>query len=205
MRTRLNLSTRPFTNHRLFWLGVATVFLITLLMFLSIYDKKATVTAQIQETSERISKKETIVAEAKRREEEQKLQQQQQKIEITDLQRSELASARLLIGRKSLSMSKLISDLDHFVPEKARITSIKIEDVYTSGQDAVATVEVKAAAQNADVMKEMIVKFEESIEKYGGPFTFDKGHPPSQEAVNEKNEIPFTLRLNYHLSGGSAQ
>jgi 5'-3' exonuclease len=198
MRTRLNLSRYPFTNRRLFWLGVAAVFFISLWLFLYISAERSRVSAEAERISSQMRQREELVNKA-RKDQEDRAKQQQPKTELTDQQRKELASARLLIGRRVLSMNKLIADIEDYVPPKTRITGIRIEEVYSAGQDAVAVVEVKAAGASYEEMKEMWTRIVNS----GGPFTLNE--PATQEAKNDKNELPYTeVARNEHAGQGAS-
>jgi Tfp pilus assembly protein PilN len=195
MRTHLNLSRQPFTNHRLFWVGVLVVSFISLWLFLYVSAERTRVSAEADSLQDRI---ESLKKQAQAiKQEDEKRSQQQQKVVITDEQRMQLASARLLIGRRSLSWNRLIGELEKLVPNDARITSIKIEEVFTEGQDALASIEVKAAGKGSAALTEMMT----NVEKSGGPFMVSG--QAGQDAPNERNEIPFTLNLIYRHGGGA--
>jgi hypothetical protein len=86
------------------------------------------------------------------------------------------------------------------VPDKTRITGIKIEEVVAAGQDTFAIVEVKAAGADYNEMKTMW----EKLSAAGGPFVVRE--PANQEAKNERGELPFTIsNIEYHPRRGNAQ
>ena len=196
MRTRLNLARQPFTNHRIFWVGVLTVFFISLWLFLYVSAEQSRVSAEADSLEGRIESLKRQAAAIK--EQEARQSQQAQKVVITDDQRRQLAAARLLIGRRGLSWNRLIGDLEKLVPNDARITSIKIEEVFTEGQDALTAIEVKAAGKSSAVLTEMMT----NVEKSGGPFSLSG--QANQDSPNDRNEIPFTINLIYHSAGGGA-
>jgi len=196
MRTNLNLSRKPFTNHRIFWLGVLAVFFVSLWLFLYVTAERSRVSAEADSLQERIGSLEHQAQAV--HEEEQRRSQQQQQVVITDDQRRQLASARLLMGRRNLSWNRVLGELEKLVPNDARITAIKIEEIYTAGQEVYAAVEVKAAGKSSAVLTEMMT----NVQKSSGPFTLSG--EAGQDAPNEKNEIPFTINLIYKLAGGGA-
>jgi hypothetical protein len=175
---------------------VLAVFLISLWLFLYVTAERSRVSAEADALEERIESLKRQVEAIKA--EDEKRSKQQETIVITDDQRRQLASARLLAERRGLSWNRLISDLEKLVPKDARITSIKIEEVYTAGHNAFAAVEVKAAGKSSGVMTEMMV----NVQKSGGPFTLSG--QAAQDAPNDRNEIPFTLNLYYQPGGGGA-
>ena len=51
MRTSLNLSSRPFANHRLFWIAIAFVFFVSLWLGLWVNSEKSRVIAKADEVA----------------------------------------------------------------------------------------------------------------------------------------------------------
>jgi hypothetical protein len=193
MRTYLNLSSRPFVNHRLFWIGVVAVFFISLWLLLWISAEKNLVSAQVDRVTRRISEQEQMVnlAEIER----QKRLQSQQQVQIDDQQRMQLAAARQLISSRAFSWNRLVGDIETYIPKDARILSIKVE---TGQQSASATVEIKAVGKTAAQMTEMM----DALEKSGGLFAVLQS---GQDATAESGEVPFSLDLVYSPSRGNAQ
>src|SRR4030095_5190355 len=76
-------------------------------------------------------------------EEEQRRKQLQQKTVLTEQQATQLASARQLINKKMFSWNRMISDIEEYVPKKARIMSIRVDEIGGAGQEGVATIRVK--------------------------------------------------------------
>jgi len=196
MRTNLNLSSSPFTNHRLFWVGVAAVFFISLWLLLWVSAEKSLVAAKAEGFERRISVQEEIV---KQKELERLARTQvQPDVKLDDQQRMQLAAARQLILRKAFSWNRLIGDIEEYIPNDARILSVKVDEVSSSQTGERATVEVKALGKTSAQMTEMM----EALEKSGGLFAILQS---GQDATSESGEVPFSLNLVYSPSRGEGQ
>src|SRR5215211_2049115 len=104
MRTDLNLSSRPFSNHRIFWIAVVAVFFISLWLLLWVSAEKSLVSAQADRLSRRITAQEEIVKQAEI--DKQMRSQSQVEVKLDDQQRMQLAAARQLVSRKSFSWNR---------------------------------------------------------------------------------------------------
>jgi hypothetical protein len=193
MRTSLNLSSRPFTNHRLFWIAVVSVFFISLWLLLWVSAEKNLVSAQIDRLNGRISAQEEIVKQAER----DRIARSEvpQDIKLDDQQRLQLAAARQMISSKAFSWNKLIGDIEGYVPNDARVLSIKVDEVQAGQLSGNAFVELKAMGKTAAQMTEMM----EALEKSGGLFAIQQS---GQDAASDSGEVPFTLNLVYSPSRG---
>jgi len=195
MRTSLNLSSRPFTNHRPFWIAISVVFFASLWFFMWVSAELTQVSAKADAIKVRIESQKAV-AEAARAEREKKEKEQRQ-VFITEQESMELASARMLILQKSFVWNRMISDLEQLVPHQARIASIKVEGVSDSG-GVMARVQVKAVGATSAQMTEMMTNVEQS----GGLFSTSQA---DQDAVADTGEIPFTLQLTYRPNRGEAR
>jgi len=193
MRTNLNLSRRPFTNRRLFWLGVFSLLLLSGTFFVWIAGQKVEAEARTQELRQQIADRDRSVNELRKILDSKKVDVKQ--TELTAEQTYELAAARQLITRRAFSWNRLLSDIEKFVPNEAKILSIRIQESGKSSDPAAAAVEVKAIGKTAAQMTEMMSKLEHS----GGLFAIDQA---SQDATDESGLVPFTLKLVYRPSRG---
>lgn len=196
MRTYINLSRRPFTNHRLLWIGLVAVYFIAFWLFLWMTAEKSRVIAKQTEVAQRIAGNKQAVEDANREQERRRLEQQ--KIVLTEQQATQLASARQLLERKVFSWNKMIGDIEEYVPKNTRIMSIKVEEIVNTADEVTAKVQVKALGTTPDELTAMM----SNLEKSGGRFIVGE---TGQEATAESGETPFTINLVYKPSGGDAQ
>ncbi len=196
MRTLVNLSSRPFTNHRIFWIVLFVIYLTGVWLFLWMAAEKNRVIARADNVKQRIEGQKKLAEDAKVEQERRK--KEAQKIIITEQQTTELAAARQLIQRKVFSWNKMIGDIEGYVPKNTRIMSIKVDEIINTSEDAVARVQVKAIGTTPAELTEMMA----NLEKSGGLFTVRE---PGQEATTENGETPFTINLIYRPSRGGAQ
>ena len=196
MRTHINLSKRPFTNHRLFWVTLAIVYLTCLWMLLWITSEKSRVIAKAGETKQRIDGQKQLVAEKTLEQERKK--HAQQKIVVTEHQAMELAAARQLIQRRVFSWNRMIGDIEEYVPKNARILSVKVDEILNTAEEVSARVQVKAIGTTPNEMTEMML----SLEKSGGLFVVGEA---GQDPTTDSGETPFTLNLIYTPRRGNAQ
>jgi Tfp pilus assembly protein PilN len=188
MRTSLNLSSRPFANHRLLWIAIALVVFVSLWLGLWVNSEKGRVIAKADEVAGMIKDQESKVEEYKK--ELERRSKADERIALNEQDAVQLASARQLIASKAFSWNKLIGDIERFVPNKSKVVSIQVAGASTESGSVAAQVEIKAIGQTSGQLTEMM----ESLEKSGGLFevrTF------TQEAAAETGEVPFTLRVTY--------
>jgi hypothetical protein len=196
MRTKLNLSTRPFTNHRLFWIALIAVYLTSLWLMLWFVSEKSGVIAKADAVKNRIESQKKLADEATADLDRRK--KEEVRVVVTEQQAIELASARQLIQRKVFSWNKMISDMEEYVPQNARIISIKVDESATTADDAMARIQVKAIGTTPSEMTEMMI----NLEKSDGLFAVGE---TGQEATTENGETPFTLNLTYRPRRGNSQ
>ena len=195
MRTTLNLSGRPFANHRLVYVAIAAVLLLSLWLYLWTASQRSLVTARADSAAQRARDAQERLDKA--RQDKAVKAEEQQPTPVSDADRLELASARQLLARRAFSFNHVLATLEHYVPKSARLLGLKIEKVAPVGQPITANVEVKAVGQSAAAMTEMM----EMVEK-SGVFVIRQS---AQEASQDSNDVPFTLLLAYNPGGGEAQ
>jgi hypothetical protein len=196
MRTYVNLSRRPFTNHRLLWIGLVAVYFIAFWLFLWMTAEKGRVLAKQTEVKQRIDGQKAA-AEAAILEQERR-KREQQKIVLTEQQSMQLASARQLLQRKVFSWNKMIGDIEEYVPKNTRILSIKVEEIVNTADEVMAKIQVKALGTATDELTAMM----SNLEKSGGRFIVGE---TGQDPTAESGETPFTLDLIYKPSKGEAR
>ena len=192
MRTRVNLSRRPFTNHRVLWIALVAVYFIALWLFLFMSTEKSRVIAKQIEVKQLIDGQKAAVDAATEELERRKLEQR--KIVLSEQQAIQLASARKLIQHKMFSWNKLIGDIEEYVPKNTRIMSIKVNTT----DEVMAQVQLKALGTTTDELTTMMA----NLEKSGGLFMVGE---TGQETTTESGETPFTINLVYRPSRGNPQ
>jgi hypothetical protein len=196
MQINVNLSRRPFSNHRIFWIGLSAVLLTSLWLALWIAAETSRVSAFARRLELQIKLNEEEVEKFKQEEEKKKLEATLAIMSEEDA--FQLAAARQLIGRKALSWNKLITDIESYVPDDARVTSIKVNEILESSESAAAAIEIKAIGKAPAQMTEMMTKLNESR----GLFTLGQS---TQEQIAETNEVPFTINVIYRPFRGSTE
>ena len=196
MRTRLNLSTRPFANHRLFWIVLVAIYFTSLWLTLWVVGEKTSVIARADDLQRRIESQKQLVKDAT--DELERRKKTEVRVAVSEQQQIELAAARQLIGRKVFSWNRMISDLEEYVPKNTRIISIKVEEIANTTEEAMAGIQVKAVGTTAAEMTEMML----NLEKSGGLFVVGE---TGQETIAENGETPFTLNLTYRPRRGDSQ
>ncbi len=185
---QVNLATRPFTNRKLFWIVVWAFFFVSLSIGLWAYSEKTTANAQSKRLAATVTERERNVRQLN--EEAEKRKQQTVKVQLTEREAYELASARRLVARKAFPWTKMINDLETHVPKQVRILSIKIDESVDEAGEVVGLVEIKAIGKSADQMTEMMA----SVDNSGGPFI--RGQSAQDQAL-DNSEVPFTMNLIY--------
>jgi Tfp pilus assembly protein PilN len=173
------------------WIGVAVVSLVSIWMALWVAQTKAQVGREITNERSRITDQKQAFEKAK--EERERREREEHSISISEPQAYQVAAARLLLQRKSLSWTRILSDLEKYVPENTRITSVQVQEIYDTGNNLVARIQLKAVGIAPAEMTTMMT----SLEKSHGLFYVGE---VSQEPTDEAGEVPFTLNLTYQPS-----
>ena len=190
---RVNLSSRPFTNHRLFWMGVLTVVIICIFSIWSISEQKSLAAGEIDRINASLKGRQLLVEKMKEAEEARKKADDQ--IFLTPQDQVQLAGARQLISRRVFSWDKLMSDLEGAVPSKAKIVGVKVSNLKFGVDGPVAEVDINALGNKASELTEMMA----TLDKTGGLFTVGE---VSQSQMNDSGQIPFNLAVQYSPTRG---
>src|SRR5215467_8391974 len=193
MRIRLNLSSRPFTNHRLLWIAVLAIFLVSGWLTMWASQEKEKASAQAAEIRNRIKAREAEVEKTKQDEELRR--QKEPKVVLSPKEQIVIASARQLISRKAFSWNRMMTDIEKYVPTDTRITGIKVNAIRVSGGGPEADLEVKALGRTAAQLTLSMASFQKSGEVFGVGEV-------EQGPLTESGEVPFTLILQYRPARG---
>jgi len=196
MQNRINLSSRPFSNRRLFWLGIVLLVGVSVLSALWIDRERKHDLSRISYLEDQMASRKAEVERVKKEEEEK--QKQDAKIFLSEQDTYELASARQLILRKSFGWDKMIGDLEVFVPRNARLLTIKVNGIVRDQNGVTASVELSALGKSPAELTEMMASFKKS------EGLFDVGDA-GQGEILDTGEVPFTIEVLYHPRSGGAQ
>jgi hypothetical protein len=195
MRTTLNLSSRPFANHRLFWIAAAAMLIVSLwagLWLSAEKDAAAQSTAKLEGLIK--SSKEEFERLVLLEEEQRKAEQS---AALTPQESTELAAARVIVLQKSFSIDRVLSDLEPYVPPDTRLMGVKVDSVGVM-PDRSAVVAVSALGKTAEQLTVMLKKLDES----DGVFVTGDA---SQGQQTETGEVPFSIAMTYKPKGRASE
>lgn len=149
MTTKLNLASRPFSNHALPWVLTALIVTFSLLTFVVILrwtGQAKTQAAAVQADINALNQQEqTLKAEAMRVQN-----------SLTQEQLQTLAAAHVLVDRKRFSWSRLFADLESALPPNVRVTRISVRDVAARGEQNLAELDLTVVSKNPATITDMI-------------------------------------------------
>jgi hypothetical protein len=193
MRNNLNLSSEPFTNHRLVWLAIALVFLTSSWLVLWASKEKAAVRGRADQVSARAKELEKGFNDAL--ELDKKHKEDELKAVLSPGDALQLEGARQLISKRSFSWNQMLNDLEKYVPKNSRISSITVEGISAVPQGAIASVDIKALGKSPSQLTEMM----DSLNKSGGIFVVGQ---VSQDQIADNGEVPFSVTVTYRPRRG---
>jgi Tfp pilus assembly protein PilN len=125
--TKLNLASRPFSNHALPWVLTALIMSISLigLVFIIRWTGQAKAQANVVQAD---------INTLNQQEQGLKTQALAVKNSLTQEQLQTLAAAHVLVDRKRFSWSRLFADLEAALPGTVRVTRISVRDVAVRGE-----------------------------------------------------------------------
>ncbi len=149
MTTKLNLASRPFSNHSLPWVLTALVVGVSLICLVLILRWTGQARAQADVVQADINA----------------LNQQEQGLKaeavavtnsLTQEQLQTLAAAHVLVDRKRFSWSRLFADLESALPGSVRVTRISVRDVAARGEQTLAELDLSVVSKNPATITDMI-------------------------------------------------
>jgi len=120
MRYQVNLASKPFQNRSLFWLGILAGFGIVAFLALQITGSSAELAAEAETLKDKTFQQTKQI---------EVLKEKQPKIETVNVSQENyemLAAAHELVGRKALSWTALLSDLERLMPHDVRLLNISV-------------------------------------------------------------------------------
>lgn len=149
MTTKLNLASRPFSNHALPWVltalivGVSLISLVLILRWTGQARAKADavqVDINALNQQEKGLKAEAVAV----------------KNSLSQEQLQTLAAAHVLVDRKRFSWSRLFADLESALPGTVRVTRISVRDVAVRSEQTLAELDLTVVSKNPTTITDMI-------------------------------------------------
>ena len=153
MTTKLNLASRPFSNHALPWVLTALIVAVSLISLVVILRWTGQAKAQANVVQTDINA----------------LNQQEQGLKaaavavrnsLTQEQLQTLAAAHVLVDRKGFSWSRLFADLESALPGAVRVTRISVRDVAALGEQTLAELDLTVVSKNSTTITDMIAEMD---------------------------------------------
>ena len=153
MTTKLNLASRPFSNHALPWVVTSLVTLVSLIAFVFIIRWTGQTRAQADAVQADIN----VLSQ---QEQGLRVKAQDVKNSLSAEQLQTLAAAHVLVDRKGFSWSRLFSDLESALPGNVRVTRISVRDVAASGDQTLAELDLTAVTKTPSTITDMIAEMD---------------------------------------------
>jgi len=149
MPTRLNVASKPFTNHALPWVIAVSVAFISLIAIVFVIRSAAIARAKGDEVAREIN---TL------NQEEQSTQKQAEEVRqsLTPEQLRSLKSAHELVNRKHFSWSRLFADLEAVLPADVRVSRIAVRQLRVIEGRTVADLELSVVSKSYNTVTDMI-------------------------------------------------
>lgn len=153
MTTKLNLASKPFSNHALPWVVTSLVTLLSLIAFVFIIRWTGQTRAQADAVQADIN----VLSQ---QEQGLRVKAQEVKNSLSTEQLQTLAAAHALVDRKGFSWSRLFSDLESALPGNVRVTRISVRDVAAQGDRTLAELDLTAVTKTPSTITDMIAEME---------------------------------------------
>lgn len=149
MTTKLNLASRPFSNHALPWVLTAlivTFSLVALVLIIRWTGQARAQTAVVQVDINALNQQEQDL----------KARALAVKNSLSQEQLQTLAAAHVLVDRKRFSWSRLFADLETALPANVRVTRISVRDVAARGEQTLAELDLTVVSKTPTAITDMI-------------------------------------------------
>jgi len=147
--TKLNLASRPFSNHALPWVLTALVVAFSLVALVLIIRWTGQARAQAAAVQ-------TDINTLNQQEQELKARALAVKNSLSQEQLQTLAAAHVLVDRKRFSWSRLFADLESALPANVRVTRISVRDVAARGEQTLAELDLTVISKTPNTITDMI-------------------------------------------------
>jgi Tfp pilus assembly protein PilN len=188
MRIDLNLATEPFRNRSMFWLATTAGYLVAIVALIVVAARAADVGASTVELRDELARQEKTITELESQVEQ--IKQDKGKTVFLPQDREALDDARRLIVRRSFSWSRLLGDLEGYVPARARLDSITIGQMTGEGSGLVVDMVIQGHGQSYAQMGEFIARLDASAGRF-------VAEPIQTERDEETSEFKFSVSVQY--------
>jgi Tfp pilus assembly protein PilN len=188
MRIDLNLATEPYRNRSMFWLATTAGYLIAIVALIVVAARAADVGASTVELRDELVRQEKTITELESQIEQ--IKQDKGKTVFLPEDREALDDARRLIVRRSFSWSRLLGDLEGYVPAKARLDSITIDRMTGEGQGLVVDMVIQGHGQSYAQMGEFIARLDASAGRFNA-------EPIQTQREDDTSEFAFSVSVKY--------
>jgi len=147
--SKLNLSSKPFTNRSLPWTIAVLVVIFSLAAF--VFILRAT-----RQTHQQATLVQADINNLNMQEQSLRKQAEAVKTSLSPEQLQILGAAHALVDRKRFSWSRLLADLEAALPGQVRVTRIAVRDVATLGQQTLAELELTVVGKTPETVTQMI-------------------------------------------------
>jgi Tfp pilus assembly protein PilN len=153
MPSKLNLSTKPFSNRALPWAVTSAVIFLSLIFLFFIFRGTRQANAQIAVVQADVNGL---------GQQEQTLKQQAEAVKnsLTPAQLQTLQAAHILVDRKHFSWSRLLADLELALPGNVRVKRIAVRGVGTQAGQTQAELELAVVAKSPVTVTDMIAEMD---------------------------------------------
>jgi hypothetical protein len=188
MQLHANLATDPYRNRTPFWLAIAFLFLITTVAGVAVVARSGAIDADAEQLEADVTKQEKEIVDLQKQIEE--LRSEQQAAVLTSADIAALNDARGLINRKSFSWTRLLVELEHYLPSRSRLSSIQVGSVSGTGTERVVQVRLELEGMDQSQVAEVLTRFDRS----GGRF---RAEPSSIQPSDTGPNVAFKLNVQY--------
>jgi Tfp pilus assembly protein PilN len=151
--TKLNLASKPFSNHALPWVVTSLVTLVSLIAFVFIIRWTGQTRAQADAVQADIN----VLSQ---QEQGLRVKAQEVKNSLSSEQQQTLAAAHVLVDRKGFSWSRLFAELESVLPGNVRVTRISVRDVAARGDQTLAELDLTAVTKTPSTITDMIAEMD---------------------------------------------
>lgn len=151
MTTKLNLASRPFSNHAMPWILTALIMTVSLVSLVLIIRWTGQARAQGNLVQADINA-------LNQREQSLKSEALEVKNSLTPEQLQTLDATHILVDRKRFSWSRLFADLESALPGDVRVTRISVRDVAVRGDQTLAELDLTVVTKSPTTINDMIAE-----------------------------------------------